>query len=208
MQRLLDRSIAVLSQRASATAIVALFVMNVCQASPSAGEPLMLDGDCGEYDALGAPAEHLDPRTKLYSWQDAGSVWLCIALPDRSQGVLDLKLLAPALDVPINLHVSAQLGEWLVGDPQGAPASPSDDRWWNHRGWYANPLHFGGLQSGDHGTHVTFRFSSAREIQLSKDRFGRGEWLISLTLDAVGKADGSVGSISWPLDGNWRLHVD
>lgn len=170
----------------------------------------LLDGRCNEYQGLGAAYEALPHDVTLFLFQDESYVWLCASLPPNSFGTADIVISAPALESPVNLHVSAQIGEWPANDPDAAPKTSESDLWWRVSGWYAVPVRMNGYVEDEAGRRARFIPSEGRELQLAKERFGRGEWRMNFTLRAVTKADGERTSISYPAedDDHFSLIVD
>ncbi len=173
--------------------------------APAPGAPLaapLVDGDCGEYAALGAGAVAVAPGVDLYAYQDPHHVWLCFTVPRGGFGILDLRIEAPALAEALNLHVSAQLGEWPADRPEAAPANALDERWWKVEGWTANPLRFRGVDRTEEPAQAQFESAPARELQLAKARFGRGEWRLGFSILAVRPEDGAFGDVEFPAGGS------
>lgn len=84
-------------------------------------------------------------------FQDEAYVWLCYPVPEDSYGTLDLVVDAPGLDEPVNLHVSAQLGEWRAGHRDEAPQGADSDAWWRVEGWWSNAVFWNGTRETDDG---------------------------------------------------------
>jgi predicted lipoprotein with Yx(FWY)xxD motif len=73
----------------------------------------MMDGKCIEYQFLEkAKTTDIGSGIILYTFQDNDYVWFCYNKNKQSWGTLDLFIDSPGLDEALNLHVSAQLGEW------------------------------------------------------------------------------------------------
>src|SRR5688500_10722687 len=85
----------------------------------AAVEP-MLDGRCDDHRA-GAAVAALGGGVSAYVRETRDHVWLCFALPPDSHGTTDVRIEAPALEAALNLHASAQLGEWAADEPSAAP---------------------------------------------------------------------------------------
>ena len=115
-----------------------------------------------------------------------------------SYGTGDLWIDSPSIAAPLNLHVSAQLGEWPADRPEEVPADATSDRWWNNNGWSSNIMAYGGLRSRGERTTPRFRPAEGREFQLAKERFGRGEWRLRLSLSGVASAEGGLTTIHLP----------
>jgi len=181
---------------------LALFSLFGCaeQAQPNdAGYPL-LDGACGEYADLGASSMTLPHDMTLSVFQDHNYVWLCTTLPPESFGTLDLVIDAPGIEAPRNLHVSAQLGEWLADDEGGAPETADSDLWWQISGWSAIPVHFNGYQGEGDALRARFIHSKGRELQLAKGHFGRGAWDLKFEFRMVRSSAGELETVIFPED--------
>jgi hypothetical protein len=170
----------------------------------AAAEP-MLDGRCDDYAGTAAVAELTG--VKAYVRQTTEHVWLCFAVPEGSYASLDLTIQAPKLAKPLNLHASAQLGEWAADNPAAAPANASSPEWWNVDGWWASTTPFNGAITTPQGRQVNFRTVAGRELQLSKRRFGTGAWSLSATLADVQGGSDTMISVRWPRSGSFRLEV-
>jgi hypothetical protein len=184
---------------------IAVFAAAAACAAPvvhAGAAPPLVDGDCGGYAGLGAQSFVVAPQVRLYVWQDAHYVWLCHDVPAGSFGAVDLRLAAPALAAPLVLHVSAQLGEWPADKPDHAPATPESPLWWNTRGWTANPVWINGMDRSGPTPRPRFRNAPAREIQLAKQRFGRGVWAFSLEIHGIAGHD---AALRFPARGEHRL---
>ena len=179
---------------------------------PGPAYPL-LDGACDEYPALAASKHRIAGDVDLYLFQDRDYVWLCYTLPENSFGMADLTLAAPGLPGKLNLHVSAQLGEWPADEPDAAPASADSGKWWNHRGWSGTTVPFNGASAsldadGKPKLDYNFRRTRAREMQLSKARFGRGEWRWHIDIRNVADGKGGQRSLRFPVKGDLALEAD
>ena len=158
----------------------------------------LLDGRCQEYEELGTTQVPIAAASVLYIFQDETYVWLCASLPPGSYGTGDLWIDSPSIAEPLNLHVSAQLGEWLADRPEEVPTDATSDRWWNNNGWSSNIMAYGGLRSRGERKIPRFRPAEGREFQLAKERFGRGEWRLRLSLSGVASAEGGLTTIHLP----------
>ncbi len=158
----------------------------------------LLDGRCQEYAELGATQVPIAADSVLHIFQDEAYVWLCASLPPASYGTGNLWIESPGLAAPLNLHVSAQLGEWPADHSEAAPQDASSDRWWNNKGWASNIMAFGGLRSRGERKVPRFLPAQGSEFQLSKERFGRGQWQLRLSLSGVASAEGGLTTIHLP----------
>jgi len=186
-------------RRVSAIAIAWMMVSvaSLSGQGTSASSPL-LDGRCDEYPRLADERHDAGPGVALFVMQNADYVWLCYSLPPESHGVLDMYLDAPGLPEPINLHLSAQLGEWPVSGE--GPGRANSDRWWQVEGWWANASHFNGSDGEGAERRIRFLPSEGRELQLAKSRFGSGEWRFQMNIQGVEMPDGSNGRFYFPED--------
>jgi hypothetical protein len=166
-----------------------------------AQEPPLVDGDCDEYSRLKAKQIAISNDITLSIFQDKHFVWLCYGYPEGSFATVDLKLKTPALSETLNLHVSAQLGEWPVTKPELIPPNPESDLWWNAKGWTANPVWINGMDRTGAQARYRFKNAKAREFQLSKRRFGRGEWQFSMEIRRIKGSDGNFYDVVFPRGG-------
>lgn len=150
----------------------------------------LLDGRCDEYGPLAAVQWPLAENITVFAWQDEHHVWLCATLPEGSLGVADMVLQTAVLAAPVNLHASAQLGEWNPSDESTIPATANSDKWWNNDGWYANSIRINGMVEADGRQRPKMLNDAGREFQVSKQRFGRGEWQINITLNGIADESG------------------
>jgi hypothetical protein len=138
----------------------------------------------------------------LQIFQNEDYVWMCYGFPDGSFGTLDLIVRTGSLKEGLNLHASAQLGEWPADKPDLAPKSPESDLWWNVKGWIANPVWINGMDRSAATPRYRFKNAKARELQLSKERFGPGEWKLTFNIRRVKGSDGQFYDINFPKDGS------
>ena len=159
----------------------------------------MIDGRKTEYDNGLWDETPLSDDVTLYTYQNSDHVWLSFDYPTGSYGTLDLKVLTDKILQPINLHVSAQLGEWPLDDESKIPTKATSDLWWNHNGWTANPLWVNGIDTTSYDTpEFKIKNGEIREIQMSKERFGRGDWQLKFNINAIKSEEGSFYSIRYP----------
>lgn len=188
-------------------ATVSLLVTGACAHHSAASSYPLLDADCEEYPGLGAKVVDAAKDVTLFAFETDHFVYLCASLPEESLGTADLVLATPSLPSPINLHVSAQIGEWFVNDPDSAPQTADSDRWWRVEGWYAPTVRLNGFEETQNGRRPRFIPSAGREWQISKARFGAGEWRLKLTLNQVRGPDGATMSVTLPENGEATLAV-
>jgi hypothetical protein len=186
-----------------------LIIATLLHASLAMGQPAypLLDGRCGEYATLNAPVIASQGPIEVRMFQDQDYVWLCYDLPADSYGTLDLSVDSPGLDEPLNLHVSAQLGEWRAEHPDEAPQKGDSELWWQIDGWWSNVVSFNGTKDTDEGRRTNFRPSTARELQLSKQRFGRGEWRLVFDIRAIRDDDGNMTTMRIPKEDSESMRL-
>ena len=160
------------------------------------GHPF-LDGDCSEYPDLGADRLALADGVQMLAAQDSEAVYLCLPLTEGSFGMMEIEIDTPELVSPLNLHISAQLGEWPLGAP--APDSPTSEVWWNTQGWFANTAAFNGMTEYDGVPGPRFKTAKGREVVLSKSRFGTGPWDLRFRVSGL-VVDGQNTSLTYPAD--------
>ena len=167
----------------------------------------MLDGRCDDHFEI-ARTWAVDGGVTAYLRQTADHVWLCFALPPDSHGTTDLRIEAPALPAALNIHASAQLGEWAADDPGAAPKDGASPIWGKADGWWANVVPFGGLITTPDGRRASYKAIPGREMQLSKRRFGSGEWKLVATIsDVAGPGEERI-SVRWPASSHFALKVE
>lgn len=174
----------------------------------NATEYPLLDGRCDEYRSLPAKVIARGDGVSVRLFQDTDYVWLCYDLPEGSYGTLDLVVEAPGLPDPLNLHVSAQLGEWRAEHPDEAPQSSDSKLWWKIDGWWANAVSLNGMRDTDEGSRPNFLPSEGRELQISKERFGRGTWRLRFSINAVQTPDGEMNQVAFPSADGQQISVE
>lgn len=156
--------------------------------------PLM-DGRCAEYADLDVENIDLSGAAELHIFQDSHYVWICHTMPAAvSISWDDIEFYTPAFPEGINLHASAQLGEWPLNDPDAQPKTSSSDKWWKVEGWWANTSGPNGVVEINGKNQTNWMNIAAREYQISKERFGRGEWKIRFNLHTAA----SDGGLTYP----------
>ncbi len=181
------------------SAFFILITITFCQ--PPTDRPLitpMVDGQTEEYIELGVRPIDLGDHVELYLYQNDYYVWLAYTYPEGSYGILDMEIISPKVQDTLNLHVSAQLGEWFIKEGAPRPQNPESELWWNHNGWYSNEVWPNGSDKSGDQPRPKFKNALAREVQLSKDRFGYGDWYFNLNLGSIRSADGSLTRIRYP----------
>ncbi|MEO9485113.1 MAG: hypothetical protein ABJG47_16755 [Ekhidna sp.] len=187
------------------SAVVLAMALFSCQQSKKP-KPPMVDGNIADFLRLGVEPINLMDGVNLYFYQDEYFVWLAYDYPENSFGTMDLKLLTPNLADTLNIHVSAQLGEWYLKEGAPRPDNPLSELWWNHTGWYANEVWSNGIDRSNENARPKFKNGKAREIQLEKDRFGKGEWIMKAEIRAIQTPNG-FASVTFPEEGMHTLNV-
>lgn len=178
-----------------------------CPASVlAAPAPPLVDGDCTDYRQPGARSFPVAAGIVLHVAEDEHFVWFCYTYPAGSMAQLDMTVRTPRLAEALNLHVSAQLGEWPAGRADLAPTDPNSDLWWNTRGWTANTLHINGMDTSGPAPRYRWKPTPGRELQLSKQRFGSGRWEFSMAIYQVRQAD-AMRTVNFPSDGKMQSIV-
>ena len=155
---------------------------------PQGHEPLLLDGRCDGEEYKGSASVDLGHGVTMKVIRVGSQLGLCIPLRPGSLGTLDLFLVTPRQRQPLNLHVSAQIGErQLIGGrwPEWA--------FWNHRAWAAPWVPFEGFDGEGAERRPRWGTGAARELVLDTRRFGEGRWLFRVELRRV-MDPASVGS--------------
>ena len=188
--------------------LILIFLLLPFLSNAQTSVPPLVDGKCQEYEGLAATVLDLDHGVKLHIYQNEHYVWLCYCYQPGSYGTLDLVLAAPELDRPLNLHVSAQLGEWPANPLEAAPKNPESDKWWNHEGWTANEIWPNGTDRSGEAPRPKFKNADARELQISKARFGKGDWKMKFNIRALRTTSG-MANLTFPAgDESYILKVN
>ncbi|WP_282043047.1 hypothetical protein [Winogradskyella flava] len=177
--------------------------------SNSVSEPPIVDGFDNEYKSLNTTSLKISDDVTLRVYQNEHFVWLTYNVPEDSYGTMDMVLESPNLTEPINLHVSAQVGEWPANKPELAPQVPESDKWGITKGWTGNPIWLKGLDRSGTEPQLKFKSAPARELQISKSYFGKGVWKFNLEIRAIKDNDGKSQSLIFPKDdAQFELIVD
>jgi len=182
---------------------VLFLYMFSCDESPTQvnlPEPPIVDGFNSEFNLLNANAYKISEEVVVQIYQNDHFVWLTYNVPEGSYGTMDMTLSAPNLRDPINLHISAQVGEWPSNQPSLAPQVPESDKWGITKGWTGNPIWFKKMDTSGEQPQLVFKSAPARELQLSKNHFGKGNWEFSIEINAIKGADGNFENLKFPND--------
>lgn len=189
--------------------LVSTILLGSCKKNTSHLQPPpMVDGNIDDFINLGIEPINLSQEVDLYIFQDKHYVWFGYTYPKGSYGLLDLELITPKLKDTLRIHVSAQLGEWPLNNPDLIPKNPESELWWNMDGWIANEVWLNGMDRTGDSPRYNFRNGDAREIQFSKNRFGVGKWGISFHITNIKGKDDKDYSILYPNDSSYlQLNV-
>lgn len=188
--------------------IISFLVMS-CNQTKDVPEPPLVDGKYDDYVRLGVEPITLSDDVDLYIYQNEHHVWFAYNYPEGSYGTLDLEIDTEILDKPLNLHVSAQLGEWEIGNEAQEPKDGTSNLWWETEGWTSNVVWMNGVDRSGEEPQINFKNAESRELQISKTRFGKGTWKLKFNIRAITGADGERYEINYPENGEYfSLLVD
>lgn len=179
--------------------LVMLTYLSCYNASSNIGLHPMVDGKNLEYATLNVTPISLEENVNLYIFQNDHYVWISYDYPEGSYGTLDMKIQTDKIPSLLNLHVSSQLGEWKIGNDDDIPSNPNSDLWWDIHGWTANNLWVNGIDTTSYDTpEFKIKNTEMREVQLSKERFGTGEWKFKLKINAIMNSEDQLVSVTYP----------
>ena len=179
------------------TFISILFILSC---NTSSQEPPIVDGFNSEFNLLKSSKFQVSEDILLQLYQNEHFVWLTYNVPKGSYGTMDMVLETPNLSEAINLHVSAQVGEWYENKPDSAPKTPESDKWGLTKGWTGNAIWFKQMDTSADEPQLVFKSAPARELQLSKSYFGKGNWLFNIEIRAIKDANGNFKTLKFPKD--------
>ena len=154
---------------------------------PEGNRPILTDGifSPGEWDD--AMKIQIRPDLQLLLKKSAGFVFIGLKYSPFTLSVVDL-FISPDGKAVRQLHVSAQLGERLLGGAAGAGDSPPFI-WGDTADWYANEIRWDagkvqaltkeGKDAGEAQQTALFRYDGF-EFQIRQSKFDTDEWLIRL----------------------------
>ncbi|MCK0110387.1 hypothetical protein MWU58_13880 [Flavobacteriaceae bacterium S0825] len=187
---------------------IILLITTSCNSNKISLEPPLVDGKYDDYVRLGVEPIALSDDVNLYIYQNEHYVWLAYNYPEGSFGTLDLEIDSESLDTPLNLHVSAQLGEWEIGNDEQQPKDSTSDLWWEIDGWTSNVVWLNGMDRTGDEPQINFKNAECREIQISKSRFGKGIWRLKFNIRAIVGGNGERYEINYPEnDAYYNLEV-
>ena len=184
--------------------VVALAACASTSTPPRSPAYPLLDSRCDEYQALAHERHTIAPGMELFAFQDRDYVWLCYTTAAPNHAPMDMVVSAPALAEPLDIHVSAQLGEWPANREDLVPKDGASELWWNHQGWGALTIPFNGLTADG---KVNWRQMPGREMQIAKARFGRGSWKLRFKIYNVRFGEAEPTTIEFPKTGELELKV-
>jgi hypothetical protein len=162
---------------------------------PQGDEPILLDGRCELPEYRGAARVDLGHGVDMLLIRSGWHLGLCIPLRPGSFGTTDLFLVTPRQAVPLNLHVSAQIGERRL----------EAGRWpewafWNHRSWAAPWVPFEGFDGEGSERRPRWGTGGAREMALDIRRFGEGRWQFRIEMRRLmDEARGEIAELVHPV---------
>jgi hypothetical protein len=154
---------------------------------PEGNRPILTDGifSPGEWDD--ARKIQIRPDLQLLLKKSAGFVFLGLKYSPFTLSVVDL-FISPAGEAIRQLHVSAQLGERLLGGAAGEGDNPPFV-WGDTADWYANEIRWDagkvqaltkeGKDPGEAQQAALFRYDGF-EFQIRQSKFDTDEWLVRL----------------------------
>ncbi len=160
----------------------------------------LIDGKYDDYITLEIEPINIYEGVDLYIYQNEHYVWIAYSMPEGSYGPLDMHIKTDKVGDYLNLHVSGQNGEWYLNEPSTSPDGPESDKWWNMNGWNANVVWPNGIDQNGDNFRYKFKLANARELQLSKARFGKGSWNIKMKIGSIKEKDGTYGKFEFPKD--------
>jgi hypothetical protein len=181
-----------MTRRAAIVLVAALVFASAQAAELTAGvaHVVLLDGRCETTEWARAGRLDLGAGATLLVQEDADHVFVCVRGPPGGLNMLDLYLVSDRVATPVDLHVSAQVGERTLTQT-GWP----DWTWRNQAGWYGTPVPFAGMTTDG---RPDFARDTDRELQLSKARFGALPWRIRVDVQFMG-ADRKLNAL-YPVD--------
>ncbi|NER16562.1 hypothetical protein [Spongiivirga citrea] len=188
--------------------VLVISILAGCNSKHNQNESLpapLVDGKYDDYIALGIEPITISEGVDLYTYQNEHYVWICYTMPEGSYGTLDMHIETEKVGDSLNLHVSGQNGEWYLNAPGTAPDSPESDRWWNMNGWNSNVVWPNGMDRNGEDFRYRFKLTRARELQLSKARFGKGNWNLKMKIGSIKRKDGSYDKFEFPNDGSFFI---
>jgi hypothetical protein len=159
----------------------------------------MVDGDCGEYKSLPATRLAIGSDGQLFIYDNEHYIWFCYLPGSPAITMLDLVLKTDRFPAGLNLHVSAQLGEWPAERPDLMPKDAESGLWWNNTGWTASTIPVTGIDRSGAVPRPKLRAGTARELQLAKALFGSGDWVFAMEVYQIGSAK----RLRFPADGTF-----
>jgi|GEM_PF-6653156 len=184
-----------MNKTAATLCLVSLMLVGCSDAPntlPKAITPILVDGVCDEDAWDQTPHLNIGEGAALDWLQDENYLYMCLQMPKGSYGTFDLYYLDPADGQPVDLHVSAQVGERKMQNGVWP-----EYIWWNNTAWTANNVE---MQYRD-GKLAGFVEPEGHELQASMLKLANsnGEITLMLHVRALMKEDGTrSGTAVWP----------
>ncbi|MEL6870910.1 MAG: hypothetical protein AAFO81_14010 [Pseudomonadota bacterium] len=171
---------------------ICLFVAVVqahAQVTPPMGSEILLDGKCSDDEWLDAKTIASNQGHSIRMKRSERYLYLCITYPEDAGGTFEGYLVTDAQRTPLNIHVSAKIGEreWQGED------WPEWD-WWNAQGWWSTPVRYNSFEAGER----RFLRTPAREIQFDLNHFGRSGWRLMFDVYYGRNDDGTYRTVPLP----------
>ncbi|MEW6732456.1 MAG: hypothetical protein AB1489_14095 [Acidobacteriota bacterium] len=137
------------------------------------GKPIMLDGKFSQDEWKDALEKPISDNVKLYFKQSDEYLLICVRMPTRITGVVDLYV-SPSNKSIINLHASAKLGERLLENGVWP-----EWKWWNNVDWVANVARVESFQKTE------FLPEDVKEIQIRRAKFSATAWQMMFEISLI-----------------------
>ncbi len=157
---------------------------------PPFGAPILMDGKCDDSEWRDAMEAAVAPGHVLRVKRTERYVFMCITYPDDSFGTLEGYVTTARQTTPLNIHVSAKVGDRLWTE-EGWPRF----EWWAAEGWWSNAVRYNSFEDGEQ----RFLGAPAREIQFDLDHFGREDWRIMFDMYYGRRDDGTYDTVPLPV---------
>jgi hypothetical protein len=159
--------------------------------TPPIGSGILLDGRCTDDEWNDAKTIASNQGHSIRMKRSDRYLFMCITYPEDSLGTIEGYLVSENQPTPLNIHVSAKIGdrEWQ-GDEW------SERVWWAAEGWWSNPSRYNSVQEGER----RFLRTPEREIQFDLDYFGRTGWKLMFDFYYGRNEDGTYDTVSLPAE--------
>jgi hypothetical protein len=157
--------------------------------TPPIGSEILLDGTCADDEWNDAKSIASNQGHTIRVKRSDRYLFMCITYPENSHGVFEGYLVSENQPKPLNIHVSAK-----VGDREWQDDKWPEWEWWAAQGWWSNAARYNSTEEGER----RFLRTPAREIQFDLDHFGRAGWRIMFDLYYGQNDDGSNRTVPLP----------